>query len=237
VQDGLFRRANRATVRVLKANGCVIVDAPRQRCCGALHAHSGAIERARELARANIQAFEGARLDRIVVNAAGCGAMMKEYGGLLEDAPAWAERAAAFSARVRDLWELLAELGPATGATLQVRATFDAPCHLHHAQRITRAPLDVLGTIPGLELVPLPDADECCGGAGLYGTLHRELGGRILDDKVAAIRATGAQLVLTPNPGCIMQIGAGLLMAGERTPVLHPVELLDESYRRAGPSA
>lgn len=237
VQDGLFRRVNHATARVLKANGCVLVDAPEQRCCGALHAHSGALDRARALARSNVEAFERAGIDRIVVNAAGCGAMMKEYGELLADEPPWADRAAAVTARVRDLWELLAELEPVCGAPLPIRATYDAPCHLHHAQRITRAPVDVLATVPGLELVPLPQWDECCGGAGLYGILHRELGGSILDDKVAAIRSTGADIVVTPNPGCIMQIGAGLLLAGTGTPVLHPVELLDESYRRAGAPA
>src|SRR5690606_20473221 len=120
------------------------------------------------------------------------------------------------------------------GAALPVRVTYDAPCHLHHAQRITRAPLELLAAIPELELVPLPGADECCGGAGIYGLLHPELGGRILADKVAAVKATGAEVVATPNPGCMMQIGAGLALAGEATTVVHPIELLAESYRRAG---
>jgi glycolate oxidase iron-sulfur subunit len=184
------------------------------------------------LARINIAAFEEAGVDYVVVNAAGCGAAMKEYGRLLEDDVDWADRAHAFSARVRDLFELLAELGPRTGKPLALRATYDAPCHLHHAQRITRAPLEVLKTVTGTELVPLPGTEECCGGAGIYGVLHPELGGRILGKKVAAILGTGADVVVTPNPGCMMQIGAGLLLAGSRVPVLHPVELLDESYRR-----
>jgi glycolate oxidase iron-sulfur subunit len=234
VQDGLFQRVNRSTERVLRANGCVVVDVPSQGCCGALHAHSGHIDRARAMARRNVDAFEKEQLDRIVVNAAGCGAVMKEYGELLEGDPAYHARAAQLAARVRDVWELLAEIGPASGAPVRIRATYDAACHLHHAQRITRAPLDVIATIPGVDLVPLPRADECCGGAGIYGILHPELGGRILDDKVDAVRSTGAEVVLTSNPGCIMQIGAGLLLAGEATPVLHPMELLDESYRRAG---
>ena len=234
VQDGLFRRVNEATERVLRANGCVVVDVPAQGCCGALHAHSGLLDRARAMARANVDAFERAQLDRIVVNAAGCGAVMKEYGELLEGDAAYHARAAEAAARVRDVWELLAEIGPATGAPLRVRATYDAACHLHHAQRITRAPLDVLATIPALDLVPLPHADECCGGAGIYGILHPDLGGRILADKVAAVTSTGADIVLSSNPGCIMQIGAGLLLAGESAAVLHPMELLDESYRRAG---
>jgi glycolate oxidase iron-sulfur subunit len=186
------------------------------------------------MARANVDAFERAQLDRIVVNAAGCGAVMKEYGELLEGDAAYHARAAETAARIRDVWELLAEIGPATGAPVAVRATYDAACHLHHAQRITRAPLDVLATIPGIDLVPLPRADECCGGAGIYGILHPDLGGRILADKVAAVKSTAADIVLTSNPGCIMQIGAGLLLAGAPTAVLHPMELLDESYRRAG---
>ncbi|HEX6938629.1 MAG TPA: heterodisulfide reductase-related iron-sulfur binding cluster [Longimicrobiales bacterium] len=235
VQDGLFRRVNEATRRVLKANGCDVVVVPRQGCCGALHAHGGDRERARALARANIDAFERAGVDVVAVNAAGCGAALKEYGALLADDPVHAERARAFAARVRDVFELLVELGPRAGAPLPLRVTYDAPCHLHHAQRITRAPLDVLAAIPGLELVPLPGADECCGGAGIYGLTHPEPGGRILADKVAAVRATGADAVVTPNPGCIMQIGAGLLLEGDDRPVLHPIELLDESYRRLPP--
>ncbi|HEX7119906.1 MAG TPA: heterodisulfide reductase-related iron-sulfur binding cluster [Longimicrobiales bacterium] len=235
VQHGLFRRVNDATARVLEANGCEIVPAPAQGCCGALHAHAGDRERARALARANIDAFERADVEFVVVNAAGCGAAMKEYGALLADDVAWADRARALAARVRDASELLVELGPRPGAPLPLRATYDAPCHLHHAQRITRAPLDVLAAIPELELVPLPGADECCGGAGIYGLTHPELGGRILDDKVAAVRSTGADVVVTPNPGCMMQIGAGLLLAGDDRPVLHPIELLAESYRRLPP--
>jgi glycolate oxidase iron-sulfur subunit len=234
VQEGLFARVNRATVRALEVNGCDIVPVPAQRCCGALHAHSGQLEKARELARANIEAFERSGAELVAVNAAGCGAVMKEYGELLESDPAWSARAHAFGARVRDVSELLVQLEPRKGAAVPLRITYDAPCHLHHAQRITRAPLDVLHAIPELEVVPLTRSDECCGGAGIYGLLHPGLGGHILTDKVDAIRATGAQAVVTPNPGCMMQIGAGLLMAGEETQVLHPIELLDESYRRAG---
>jgi glycolate oxidase iron-sulfur subunit len=210
------------------------VEVPGQRCCGALHAHGGALEEALERVRVNVAAFEAAGPDYIVVNAAGCGAMMKEYGEQLRTDVAWAERARALAARVRDLNELLVELPLPQGAPLPLRVTCDAPCHLLHAQRITRAPLDVLRQIPGLELLALPGAEECCGGAGVYGITHPELGGRILGDKIDAILGTGATLVVTPNPGCIMQIGAGLALRGARIPVLHPVELLDESYRRAG---
>jgi glycolate oxidase iron-sulfur subunit len=234
VQEGLFGRVNAATRRVLEANGCEIVAAPEQRCCGALHAHAGVREGAEAHARQNIAAFEAAGVDYVIVNAAGCSAAMKEYGALLGDDPVWGERGRAFSARVRDLFEFLSERGVRPGAPLPLRVTYDAPCHLHHAQRITRAPLEVLARIPALELVPLPGAEECCGGAGIYGVLHPDLGGRILHDKVEAIRGTGADVVVTPNPGCTMQIGAGLLLAGADIPVLHPVEVLAESYRRLG---
>jgi len=234
VQEGLFARVNRATEAVLQANGCTVVPVPAQRCCGALHAHGGDLEQARRLARANIDAFERAGVDWIVVNAAGCGAAMKEYGELLADDPAYAERARRLASRVKDVSEFLVQLGPIRGAPLPLRVTYDAPCHLHHAQRVTRAPLDLLATIPELELVPLPGAEECCGGAGIYGLTHPDLGGRILTDKIRAIRSTGAAVVATPNPGCMMQIAAGLLLAGADTPVVHPIELLGESYRRAG---
>ncbi|MGH7445262.1 MAG: (Fe-S)-binding protein, partial [Longimicrobiales bacterium] len=234
VQHGLFERVNQATERVLRANGCEIVAAAEQVCCGALHAHAGELGQAHELGRRNIAAFEAADADYVIVNAAGCGAMMKEYGAQHERDAEWSARASSLSTQVRDLFEFLVERGVRTGAPLPLRVTYDAPCHLHHAQRITRAPLDVLATVPGLELVPLEDAEECCGGAGVYGIQHPELGGRIVRDKLDAIVATGAQVVVTPNPGCIMQIGAGLVLRGDERPVLHPIELLDESYRRAG---
>lgn len=235
VQEGLFGRVNGATGRVLEANGFRLVDVDPQECCGALHAHAGDLESARALARRNVEAFEEADARWIVVNAAGCGAVMKEYGELLSDDPELAGRAAALAERVVDATELLAERGPATGGILPLRATYDAPCHLLHAQGIEDAPLAVLRAVPGLELVPLRDAAECCGGAGIYGLTHPDLGGRISDDKVAAVRESGAEVVATPNPGCMMQIGAGLMLdGGRRVGVVHPVELLDESYRRKG---
>jgi glycolate oxidase iron-sulfur subunit len=234
VQQSLFARVNEATVRVLEANGCTVVRVPRQRCCGALDAHAGRLAEAQALARDNIEAFEAAGARFVIVNAAGCGAIMKEYGEQLKDDPAWAARAHDFAGRVRDVSEFLVERGVRPGAPLALRVTYDAPCHLHHAQRIRTAPLQLLDAIPGLEQVPLPDADECCGGAGLYGVHHPELGGMILADKVRAIRSTGASVVTTPNPGCMMQIGAGLLLDGLDVRVLHPIELLDESYRRGG---
>ncbi len=234
VQEGLLGRVNRATMRVLEANGYRIVRVPGQGCCGALHAHTGDLEGARKLARENIRAFEDAGVEIIAVNAAGCGAAMKEYGHLLARDDAWRERAEALAARVRDVSELLGRPGLRRGGSLLLRVTYDAPCHLLHAQKIDAEPLAVLDAIPGLEVVPLEGLDECCGGAGVYGITHPELGGEIGEDKIRAVLATGAQVVTTPNPGCMMQIGAGLRMAGAAVEVAHPLELLDESYRRGG---
>jgi glycolate oxidase iron-sulfur subunit len=234
VQEALYARVNRATERVLRAAGCELVAVPGQECCGALHAHSGELGGAHELARANILAFERAGIDHVVVNAAGCGAMMKEYGEQLGEDPEWSERAHAFARKVRDLNELLLELELPPGGAVDLKVTYDAPCHLHHAQRITRAPVELVGRIPGVRYVALRQADECCGGAGIYGVTHPELGGRILADKIDAVLETGADVVVTPNPGCMMQIGAGLLQRGSAVRVLHPIELLDESFRRAG---
>jgi glycolate oxidase iron-sulfur subunit len=234
VQDGLLGRVNRATVRVLEANGFQLVEVPGQGCCGAIHAHTGDLEGARELARKNIRAFEALDLDFVAVNAAGCGASMKEYSHLLAEDPEYGERAQALASRVRDVSELLGKPGLLQGGQLPLRVTYDAPCHLLHAQRVSEEPRNILDSIPGLELVPLKGHDECCGGAGIYGITHPELGGRISQDKVRAILDTGAQVVVTGNPGCMMQIGAGLEMSGARLDVAHPLELLDESYRRGG---
>lgn len=233
VQQGLFGRVNRATARVLKANGFEVIRVDAQSCCGALHAHAGEIERARTLARRNVEAFGVTGLDAVIVNAAGCGAMMKEYGELLADEPLYAQRARALSERTRDIFEFLDQVGVVAGGPVPMRAAYDAPCHLYHAQRVQHAPLRVLGSVPGLEVSVLAHYDECCGGAGTYGLMHPQLGNRILDDKVRDVRASGADVVITGNPGCMMQIGAGLLLSGDPRRVLHPIELLAESYRRA----
>jgi len=189
---------------------------------------------ARNLARRNIQAFEKAAVDFVAVNAAGCGAAMKDYPHLLERDPDFAPRAHALASKVRDVAELLSRPGVVRGAEVPLTVTYDAPCHLVHAQRISTEPLDLLDGIPGLKRVPLRGQDECCGGAGIYGITHPGLGGRITRDKVRAILETGAKVVATGNPGCMMQIGAALVMEGSSVEVAHPVELLDESYRRGG---
>ncbi|HET7612724.1 MAG TPA: heterodisulfide reductase-related iron-sulfur binding cluster [Gemmatimonadaceae bacterium] len=234
VMDGLFSATNRATARVLRVNDYAIVAAPGQKCCGALHAHAGHLEAARGLARANIAAFERSGATYVVANAAGCGAIMKEYGHLLKDDPVWRDRAENVSRRVRDVSELLAAAGPREGGPLPIRVTYDAPCHLQHAQRIVEQPLSVLAAIPGLELVPLHDSDQCCGSAGIYNLIEPETSDAVLDPKLANIRATRAAWVATGNPGCLMQIGAGLIRSEIPARSIHPVDLLDASYAAFG---
>jgi glycolate dehydrogenase iron-sulfur subunit len=235
VMDGLFHETNRATERTLVANDYAVSGTSGQRCCGALHAHAGDADAARELARRNVAAFERSDAEYIVVNAAGCGAMMKEYGHLLADDPEWCDRAAAVAARVRDVSELLAEAGPRPGAPLDATVTYDAPCHLLHAQRIVAPPLRVLGAIPGLTLVPLEGSEHCCGSAGIYNLVEPDVSDTVLAPKLARIAETRAPLVATGNPGCLMQIGAGLHQAGSTSRTIHPVDLLDASYAAAGP--
>ena len=234
VQAGLFSRVNAATARVLEANGYRVVPVPNQGCCGALHAHGGDLKAARALARRNVKAFQAAGADFLAMNASGCGAAMAQYGTLLAHDEAMEDRAHDVAGRVRDISQLLADRGPVTGAAIPLRVTYDAPCHLLHAQGVADPPIKVLRSVPEVEVVPLAGASECCGGAGIYGLTHPELGGWIGSDKVRGVLATGAAALVTGNPGCMMQIGAGLALAGSRISVLHLVELVDESYRRGG---
>lgn len=226
VMEGLFAPANRATERALSTNGYQLVDAPRQVCCGALHAHAGDAEVARELARRNVAAFEASGADFIAVNSAGCGAMLKDYGHLLHDDPEWSERAAQVSGRVRDISELLAVAGPAPASRPPVRVAYDAPCHLLHGQRISAQPISILGAVEGLTLVPLAGSEQCCGSAGIFNLIEPDVAAAVLAPKIAAITASGAEIVATGNPGCLMQIGGGLLRAGSDVRARHPVELL-----------
>ncbi len=231
VMEGLFRETNRATERVLVRNGCRLLTATEQVCCGALHAHAGQLDTAKQLARRNIDAFLESGAQRIIVNAAGCGAAMKEYGALLAGDSLFADRAREFSSRVRDVSEFLIERGIShPTAHIDGRVAYDAPCHLIHAQRIAQAPIDLLSVIPGLTLVPLRGYETCCGGAGIYNLQHPELSDAILRDKISSIRESGAEMVATANPGCIMQIGAGTLMNGLNVKVVHPIDLLDMAY-------
>jgi glycolate oxidase iron-sulfur subunit len=234
VMEGLFSETNRATERTLATNDYTIVATEGQRCCGALHAHAGDAETARALARANVEAFEKSGADVIAVNAAGCGAMMKEYGHILADDPAWQARAVAMASRVRDVSELLAAAGPKPGGELKLTVTYDAPCHLLHAQRVASPPLRVLAAVPGLTLVPLQGSEHCCGSAGIYNLVEPDVSNAVLVPKLANIADTRAPLVATGNPGCLMQIGAGMHQAGMTARAVHPVDLLDASYGVAG---
>lgn len=239
VMQGLFKPTNEATARVLAVNGSANTRVKTQVCCGALHAHSGEMETARELARRNIDAFErSAPNATIIINAAGCGALLKEYGELLKHDALYAERAKAFSARVKDVTEFLATLIDAgqfkTGAPLDQRVTYDAPCHLYHAQRVMTAPQKLLAAIPGLEYKQLEGFQDCCGGAGIYNLSEPEMSNQLLSDKINKVKATGADVLVTANPGCHMQLSAGARLFDADCRVAHVVELLDESYRCAG---
>jgi glycolate oxidase iron-sulfur subunit len=233
IMPELFGPIHEATIRVLERNGVAICLPRRQTCCGALHIHEGEMEQALGLARRNIDAFETDGADFIVTNAAGCGAMLKEYSHLLRDDPAYAEKAAAFSHRVKDISEFLdtLEVSGEMGR-LELKVTYDDPCHLLHAQGIRAAPRNLLRRVPGIELVEMRDSERCCGSAGIYNIMQPGLAGKILADKIANIERTGASVVATGNPGCLLQIEAGLRARKLPVRVAHPVELLDEAYRR-----
>lgn len=219
-----------AAARVLARLGVETVDVPGQACCGALHAHAGDREAARDLARRSIAAFEGAEIDAVVVDAAGCGAHMKHYAGLLADDPEWRERATRVSAKVKDVTEYIASLDlPASLGTLAMRVTYQDPCHLAHAQRITQQPRALLRRVAGIELVEMAGADVCCGSAGSYNITQPELADRLQASKVASALATKADAVVTANPGCMLQIESGLRARGSELPVLHVVEVLDRA--------
>ena len=227
VMEGLFSHVHDATMRTLAINGYETREVPGQGCCGALHAHAGLLDEARALARTNVDAF-GDGDEPIAVNSAGCGALMKEYGHLLGD-----ERGARFAARVRDVTELLMPT-PVAGAPLDLHVAYDPPCHLLHAQGVATPPLKLFAAIPLLELVHVPGAAECCGSAGLFTLLEPEMSRAVLATKLDRLREAAPQVVATGNPGCLMQLGAGLAAAGVAAQVRHPVELLDDSYRAAG---
>lgn len=222
---------NRATVRVLARNGCEVVTPAEQVCCGALHNHVGQREAARELARRNIAVFERLALDAVIVNAAGCGSTLKEYGDLLAHDPRWAERARSFAAKVRDVNEFLAsiDLRPPQRA-LRKRVTYQDACHLAHGQGIRQQPRALLAAIPGLELVEMKEPDACCGSAGIYNLTHPDLSQQILASKLDNLAATGAELVVAANPGCAFQLAAGIRQRGLPMQVAHTMDLLDEAY-------
>jgi glycolate oxidase iron-sulfur subunit len=227
VMGSLFGHVHAATARVLARNGCDVVIVPGQWCCGALNVHAGERDAAARMARANIAAFAGLQLDAIVVNSAGCGAVMKEYPELLAGDAA----ASDFSRKVKDVNEFLAELGLRPGLRrLGKRMTYQDACHLAHGQHIRQQPRELLRQIPGCELVEMSQADRCCGAAGVYSLTHPETASRVLAEKLDSLVATGAQVVATANPGCAMQLQAGILDRRLDVTVRHVVELLDEAY-------
>ena len=232
VMNEMFTHVNTATVRVLNENGCDVVIPETQTCCGALQVHSGERTVAESLARRNIDAFEKAEVDTIIINAAGCGAQLKEYGDLLAGDPAYRDRAFAFSNKVKDVHEFLAgipvneEMG-----TVRARVAYHDACHLAHGQRVREEPRDLLSLIPGLELVELEESDWCCGSAGIYNLTHPDMADRLLVRKMGHVRQAEPDVVATGNPGCILQIQHGVRRDGKEIDVLHPVELLDRAYR------
>jgi glycolate oxidase iron-sulfur subunit len=232
VQREFFPRVNAATARVLAMEGCDVVIPRGQGCCGALSVHNGRETEAQAFARRTIDVFEAASVEHVVVNAAGCGSSMKEYAELLADDPAYAERAQHFAASVRDVSELLAELGPvAVRHPVPLTVAYHDACHLAHAQGIRRAPRDLLVAVPGLELREIADPDICCGSAGVYNLLNPEAAGELGDRKARAVLATGADLLVTANPGCLLQVAASVARQGARIGLAHTVEILDASLR------
>ncbi len=229
----LFGGTNAATVRVLQANGCEVVAPKAAGCCGALHLHTGFHADALAKMRAFIDAFQPfmSELDAIVVNSAGCGSTMKEYGDLLADDPAYREKAQAFAAKVKDVSEWLIEIGPIPPTRpLNAVVSYHDACHLAHGQKIRLQPRQLLQQIPGLKLVEMDESDTCCGSAGVYNITEPEMARRLLERKLANLRATGATIIATGNPGCLAWIQQGAKEAGLNVRICHPIELLNEAY-------
>ena len=231
VQEAFLSDINKATIRVLQRNGYEVHILRGQTCCGAAPLHVGEDTLARDLARRNVDAFMQEDCDAIINNAGGCGACLKDYAHLLKDNPAYAAKAKQFSAKVRDISEFLADhLHNPPQGEVRVRATYADSCHLRHAQKVVRQPRSLLQAIPGLELVELKRADQCCGSAGVYNIVHLETANAILDNKMADIGTTGADTIITTNTGCYLQLLFGVRRSGLKARVVHLVELLDQSY-------
>jgi len=230
----LFGDVNQATVRVLQRNGCEVVFPKAQICCGALNIHNGESVAAKRMARQNIDAFLQANVDAIIVNAAGCGAVMKEYGYLLRDDPAYAEKAERFGSLVKDAGEFLAGLGlVGTLGPIKMTVTYQDPCHLAHGQRIRSQPRNLLQSIPGLTLVEMEGSDRCCGSAGIYNITHPEMSRQLLKEKMQSIAPTHAKAIVAPNPGCMLQLRYGVQQYGPSVEVYHLMDLLERSYSAA----
>jgi glycolate oxidase iron-sulfur subunit len=243
-QDLIFSDINRDTVEVLTRNGCEVVTPPEQYCCGSLHAHNGEWELAQELARKQLDQFPPIQFDAIITNAGGCGSHLKHYHKLLADDPAYRDRAALWDEKVKDIHEWLVEIGiqrPEQGQKTEVRdqssdknavtVTYHDSCHLCHGQKITAQPREILRAIPSLKLVELPEASWCCGSAGIYNIVQPEMAGELLQRKLKHIKSTGASVVATGNPGCLLQIINGAKEQGMNLRAVHPITLLAEAYR------
>jgi glycolate oxidase iron-sulfur subunit len=228
--DQLFADVNEATIQVLTRNGCDVDVLAQETCCGALHIHNGARDQAKDLARANVRAFNAGRYDAILTNAAGCSAELRHYADLLDGDPAAKE----FEKKIRDISEFLVEIGytPPTG-TSEGKVAYDEPCHLLHAQKISAAPKKILDEVPGIQRVPLEEAEACCGSAGIYSFTQPKLSKDVLARKIEQIKKSGCDTIVTGNPGCILQIRCGLKEAGLPVRVLHPVELLAKAYEKS----
>ncbi len=232
VMNVVYAEASRSTVNVLIENGCEVVTPKAQRCCGAPHAAEGDTRTLRELARHNVDLFENWDLDYVVSDCAACAAQTKEYAHLLRDEPEYRVRAIAFSRKVREITELLAEIPlKQPRGEMPVRVTYHEACHLCHAQGVKRQPRKVINQIPGIEFVEMKESDWCCGSAGIYNLTHPDRATEILDRKLQNVAATEADVVLTGNPGCLLQLEAGVKRTGIKTRVLHPTQLLDAAYR------
>ncbi|WP_346773973.1 (Fe-S)-binding protein [Brevibacillus sp. SYP-B805] len=234
IMDVMFHDTNVNTVKLLARAGYDVVIPPEQTCCGALHAHSGERPQARELAKRNIRAFQAAEVDYIASNAGGCGALLQEYDMLLEDDREWREAAGWFASRVRDISELLLDAGGVTPlAPIQRRITYQGSCHLRNGMHVTTQPQRLLQAIPGAEYVPLFEADRCCGSAGIYNLVQPQMAGRLLQEKMEHVSRTKADILATSNPGCLLQMKAGIHRAGleGRMTAVHLVDLLAEACR------
>jgi len=241
VMSVLFGETNQNSVRLLNATGFEVVTPPAQGCCGALYAHGGNLTAARDSARWNIETFERYKLDAIIINAAGCGSTLKEYGQLLRDDPQWSERAKKFSAKVKDLTEVLAASNASANSALHTphsafgKVTYHDACHLAHPQRITKPPRELVRSVAGANYVELPESDVCCGSAGSYNLTEPAMAERLQRRKIENILKTGAEVVVTTNPGCLLQIRAGLAKAGSKVQAMHIADYLEQAA--ASPSS
>jgi glycolate oxidase iron-sulfur subunit len=232
-QDLTFSDVNRDTVEVLAQNGCEVITPPEQNCCGSLHAHNGEWSLAQQLARRNIDQFPPEQFDAIITNAGGCGSHLKHYAKLLANDPVYAKRAEAWDMKVKDIHEWLAQIGIRNpqSAIRNETVTYHESCHLSHGQKVVSQPRELLKAILGLQLIELPEANWCCGSAGIYNLTQPEMANQLLERKIAHIKSTGATTVATANPGCLLQIINGAAQAGLKLRVAHPITLLAEAYR------